>query len=247
MERHVFAIFGASGGIGSALAEVMTQKGHTVYLLGRNEEKLKALSARLSQNYLLVDPLNERQVDRCLENILEKEKALHGVANCVGSFYLKPLHLTPLEEFSQVMSINMLSSFCITKAASHKMSMKNGGSIVLCSSVAAITGLASHEAIAAAKGAIASFTRAAAASYATKGVRVNAVAPGLTKTPLSAPITSSEASLKASTAFHPMGRVGEAIDVAEAIYWLLSSDSSWVTAQVLPIDGGLTALRIKMS
>lgn len=247
MHKQVFALFGASGGIGSSLAKKMTQDGHTVYLLGRSEDKLKSLSSSLSQPYLIVDPFSEQSVENALHSIVEKEKKLDGVSSCIGSFCIKPLHLTTLEQFQEVMHVNMTSSFCITKVASHLMSANKSGSIVLCSSVAALTGLASHEAIAAAKGAVASFVRASAASLATKGIRVNAVAPGLTRTPLSAPITSNEAALKASTSFHPMGRIGEPEDVASAIYWLMSQDSSWVTGQVISIDGGLSTLRVKMS
>jgi 3-oxoacyl-[acyl-carrier protein] reductase len=246
MSKKIYVVFGASGGIGSSLAEKVSSLGNTVYLIGRDAAKLSNLSSRLGQPFFVVDPFDEKKVEDLLKQIADKEGALDSVINCIGSFYIKPLHLTPFAEFNEVMKINMGSSFCITKGASLVMSLQKKGSIVLCSSVAAITGLASHEAIAAAKGAIASFVRASAASLATKGVRVNAVAPGLTNTPLASPITASEASLKASIAFHPMGRIAEASEVADAIYWLTSPQSSWVTGQVIPVDGGLTSLRIKM-
>ncbi|MGL4555245.1 MAG: SDR family oxidoreductase, partial [Gemmataceae bacterium] len=118
-----------------------------------------------------------------------------------------------------------------------------GGSIVLCSSAAARIGLPNHEAIAAVKAGVIGLTLAAAATYAPKNVRVNAVAPGLVRTPLTARITGSEAALKASVAMHPLGRVGEPGDVASGIEWLLSPAQTWVTGQVIGIDGGLADVK----
>jgi NAD(P)-dependent dehydrogenase (short-subunit alcohol dehydrogenase family) len=122
---------------------------------------------------------------------------------------------------------------------------KTGGSIVLVSSAAARVGLANHEAIAAAKAGVAGLCLAAAASYAARGIRVNAVAPGLVRTPLTAGITGNELALKASTAMHPLGRIGEPEEVAEAIAWLLDAKQSWITGQILGVDGGLATLRGK--
>ena len=121
------------------------------------------------------------------------------------------------------------------------------GSIVLSSSTAGLIGLANHEAIAAAKAAVIGLMRSAAASCATKGIRINAVAPGLTRTSLTQGITSNEIALKASTAFHPLGRIGEPEDVAAAILWLLSDESSFVTADVIAVDGGLSSIKLRPS
>jgi NAD(P)-dependent dehydrogenase (short-subunit alcohol dehydrogenase family) len=122
--------------------------------------------------------------------------------------------------------------------------MRNGGgSVVLVSSSAAHVGLANHEAIAAAKGGVEALVRAAAATYAPRGIRVNAVAPGLVRTPLSARITENPAGEKASVAMHALGRLGEPADVAAAIQWLLGPDSGWVTGQVQRVDGGLATVR----
>ena len=100
-----------------------------------------------------------------------------------------------------------------------------------------------HEAIAAAKAGVIGLTLSAAATYAPKGIRVNAVAPGLVRTPLTARITGSEPALKASTALHALGRVGEPEEVAGAIAWLLDPAQSWITGQVLGVDGGLATVR----
>jgi NAD(P)-dependent dehydrogenase (short-subunit alcohol dehydrogenase family) len=121
--------------------------------------------------------------------------------------------------------------------------MTDGGSIVLVSSAAGRTGLSNHEAIAAAKAGIIGLTQSAAASYAARGIRVNCVVPGLVRTPLTARITGNETALKGSVAMHALGRVGEASDIASAIRWLLDPAQSWVTGQVLGVDGGLATVR----
>jgi NAD(P)-dependent dehydrogenase (short-subunit alcohol dehydrogenase family) len=121
--------------------------------------------------------------------------------------------------------------------------MNSGGAIVLVSSAAARVGLANHEAIAAAKAGIIGLTLAAAASYAARGIRVNCVAPGLTETPLTARITANEASRKASEAMHALGRIGRPEEIASAMAWLLDPENSWVTGQVIGVDGGLASVR----
>jgi NAD(P)-dependent dehydrogenase (short-subunit alcohol dehydrogenase family) len=121
--------------------------------------------------------------------------------------------------------------------------MSQGGSVVLSSSVAARTGLANHEGIAAAKAGVTGLALAAAATYATRGLRFNVVAPGLVRTPLTSRLTSSEAALKASTAMHPLGRIGEPSDLASAYAFLLDPRHTWITGQVFGVDGGLSTVR----
>ena len=120
-----------------------------------------------------------------------------------------------------------------------------GGNIVLCSSAVASHGLPNHEAIAAAKAGIVGLAKSAAASYATQNIRVNCVAPGLTRTPMTEKITSSDVALAASVAMHPLKRVGEAEEVAAAIAFLMDPANSWITGQVLGVDGGLGAVKAK--
>lgn len=121
--------------------------------------------------------------------------------------------------------------------------MEDGGSIVLVASAAAETGLANHEAIAAAKGGVAALARAAAATYAPHNVRVNAVAPGLVETPLTERITRSPAARESSQQMHAVGRLGTPNDVASLIAWLLNPENGWITGQVIGIDGGLSRVR----
>ena len=120
---------------------------------------------------------------------------------------------------------------------------KCGGSIVLFSTAAARTGLPNHEAIAAAKAGVIGLMQSAAASYASRGIRINAVAPGLVKTGLTEKIWSNEKSAAFSQGMHALGRLGEPEDVASLVQWLLDPENNWVTGQVLGVDGGLGTLR----
>jgi NAD(P)-dependent dehydrogenase (short-subunit alcohol dehydrogenase family) len=138
------------------------------------------------------------------------------------------------------MKLHVFSSFLIMKEACGRM--KSGSSIALISSVAVQTGLPNHESIAAAKGAIEGITRSAAATYAPKGIRVNAVAPGLTETPATAALCK-EPARKVSEKMHPLGRIGKPQDIASALAWLIDPENSWVTGQILHVDGGLGQLR----
>ncbi len=167
---------------------------------------------------------------------------LTGITNCVGSILLKPAHLTSTSDWTATLATNLSSAFGCVRAAGRLMKA-DGGSVVLVSSAAARIGLPNHEAIAAAKAGIIGLVLSAAATYARQKIRFNAVAPGLTRTPLAAGLVASELAEKASVAMHPLGRLGEPEDVARAIAWLLDPQQSWVTAQVIGIDGGLADVK----
>jgi hypothetical protein len=149
--------------------------------------------------------------------------------------------LTP-EEFKETIDLNLTSAFLLLKYAVKPM-FATGGAFVFFSTVATGIGLANHEAIASAKAGIDGLVISGAASYASKGIRVNAVAPGLTETPLASRITSNEAALKASIAMHPLGRIGTASDIASAAAWLVDPRNNWITGQILRVDGGLSTDR----
>ena len=222
---------------------------------GRNEASLAALASELTRTHpgaevrvACVDARNEASVETFFAGA--GEGGFDRVVNLAGSIVLKPAHLTSLQEWREAYEQNATSAFLVLRAAvkgflSQGAASGNGsGSIVLVSSVAAQMGLSNHEAIAAAKGAVEGLIRASAATYASRAIRVNGVAPGLVATPLSARLTSNPASLKASTEMHPMKRIGAPEDVASAIDWLLDpSQSAWVTGQILGVDGGLSSLR----
>jgi len=237
-----YLIFGATGGVGSELCRHLAAQGARLVLAGRNVEKLQALAAELQAFAYPLDATRFEEVDACVDKTLQHLIRLDGIACCVGSLLLKPAHATTAAEWGTTIATNLTSAFAVVRAGARAM-MHSGGSIVLVSSAAARVGLANHEAIAAAKAGIIGLVLSAAASYAARGIRVNCVAPGLVRTPLTARLTSNEAALKSSTAMHALGRIGEPGDVAKAIAWLLSPEQSWITAQVLGIDGGLASVR----
>jgi NAD(P)-dependent dehydrogenase (short-subunit alcohol dehydrogenase family) len=154
---------------------------------------------------------------------------------------LNPAHLVSDQEWAEVIQVNLGSAFATVRAAAGAL-MKGGGSVVLLSAAAAEIGLANHEAIAAAKAGVAGLTRAAAATYSKKGIRVNCVAPGFVRTSLTSQVICGERALKTSESMHALGRLGTPDDIAFAIKWLLSDESSWVTGQVISVDGGLSSV-----
>jgi NAD(P)-dependent dehydrogenase (short-subunit alcohol dehydrogenase family) len=187
-----------------------------------------------------LDARDSAAVDALIQSVNSSHGRIDGIVNCAGSILLKPAHLISDQEFSETLATNLTTAFNLVRAAARLMMKQSGGSsIVLCSSVAARRGLVNHEAISAAKAGVEGLALAAAASYARFGVRVNCVAPGLTRTELTRSLTQNETVAKMSAALHPLGRLGEPNEVASAICWLLDREQSWVTGQVIGIDGGL--------
>ncbi len=241
-ERPVYAVLGATGGIGTALCRRLAARGARLFLGGRDEAKLSALAAATNTASQSLDATESHQIDAFIAQAVATYGQLDGVVNCVGSLLLKPAHITTNDEWDFTLRQNLNSAFYLLRAATKAMQAR-GGSIVLLSSAAARTGLANHEAIAAAKAGVIGLTLSAAASYAARGIRVNCVAPGLVATPLTARITGNETAVKASAGMHALGRIGTPEDVASAIDWLLDSANSWVTGQVIGVDGGLATVR----
>lgn len=236
-----FVILGATGAIGSEVARILAARGYPMMLAARDAARTGTLARELHGESVTLDATRVEEVQACIDTACERFDRVLGIANCVGSLLLKPAHLTSQAEWDATLGANLGSAFAAIRAGAR--GMRDGGSVVLVSSAAARVGLANHEAIAAAKAGIEGLVRSAAATYGPAGLRVNAVAPGLTRTPLTERITSNDAAAEASRAMHVLGRLGEPRDVASAIAWLLDPDQSWVTGQVIGVDGGLGAVR----
>jgi len=239
-----FLVFGATGGIGSALTRHLAQHGDQVALASRDQAKLAPLADELGAPMFPVDATDLEAVAKVTTEVQEQFGGLDGIANCVGSVFLKPAHLTSHEDWQQTLATNLTSAFAVVRAAGDAL-RQSGGSVVLMASAAARAGLPNHEAIAAAKGGVISLALSAAATYSRANIRFNVVAPGLVKTAATSRITESPAGSKASLGMHPLGRFGEPDEVASAIQWLLDPAQSWITGQVLGVDGGLADLKVR--
>ncbi|CAM2852878.1 SDR family NAD(P)-dependent oxidoreductase [Rariglobus hedericola] len=244
--QPVVLIAGVSGGIGSDVARRLTAAGWRVAGYARGADKLAALQALLPDLHVIeADATQSEAVAAAVQSTVARFGRLDAYVHAVGSILIKPAHLTQIEEWHRVIDLNLNSAFYGVKSALGPMQAQGGGSIVLISSVAAQAGLPGHDAIAAAKGGINGLVLAAAASYAGKGIRVNAVAPGLVDTPLAAGLLGSEQARQFSDKMHPLGKVGRPANVGSLIAWLVSPDADWVTGQIWSVDGGMAHVRTK--
>lgn len=231
-------ILGATGTIGMVLARRLVRHGQQVLLVGRNEEKLRSLSAELSQPFLRVDLTGSQPLEEALRVQSDVSGGFHAFVNCIGSILLKPAHTTTDDEFRQVVEANLFTSF-LTVRVGAKLLRERGGTIILFASAAAEIGIPNHEAIAAAKSGVIGLARSAAATYAGNNIRVNVVSPGLVRTEMTRRIWENPASANASANLHALGRFGEPEQVASLACWLLDPENDWITGQVIGIDGGL--------
>lgn len=241
----VIFVIGAAGGIGTALCRRLAGRGAKLVLVGRDERKLQSLKDEVTGDVVPLDARDLTAVGAAVSGALERHGRLDGAVNLAGSILLKPAHATSAEEWEDVLSTNLRTAFALVRAVAPAMGRTGGGALVLMSSAAARVGLANHDAIAAAKAGVSGLALSAAATYAPRGVRINVVAPGLVRTPLSARLVNNETSLKASESMHALGRIGEPEDVASLIDWLLDPEQRWVTGQVFGVDGGLSTLRAR--
>ena len=247
MSAPVYVLLGGSGGIGSALARHLASEGARVVLGARTAEKLSALAGEIGAEAFTLDATDCGQVEALVLGAMDRHGRVDGVVNLVGSIDLKPAHAMTPEAFETTIRLNLFTAFHALRAAA-KVMPKNaepaGGAVVLMSSVAGRYGLANHEAVAAAKAGIEGMVRAAAATYAPRGIRVNAVAPGLVRTPLAGRLVATEAAETASAQMHPLGRIGEPGDLVGALALLLDRErAGWITGETISVDGGFAHAR----
>lgn len=242
--HRVVVVLGGTGGIGQAICERLLAEGASVVSASRSDGGPQPGTDVKPGDltHVSLDASDFDAVDGAIRQIQDERGPITGMVNAVGSMLLKPAHLTSREEWEGVLTANLTSAFSVVRAGAKAM-RSTGGSIVLMASAAASVGVRNHEAIAAAKAGVAGLTRSAAATYARSGVRVNCVAPGMVETPLSATVLSNEKARAASIAMHPLERIGHPAEIASAVCWLLHPEQSWVTGQVLGVDGGFAAIR----
>ncbi len=241
-DNATFIVFGASGGIGAQTCRMLRQRNANVVGVARNAQRLDELASETGIEPSVCDATDILEVERLVAGDAERHGDISGLVNCVGSALLKPAHLTTPEEWSNSIAQNLTSAFAVVRAAGSSM-RRNGGSVVLLSAAVSQTGVPNHEAIGATKAGVAGLARAAASTYAPRGIRFNAVAPGMVDTELTEGFRANELSLKASVAMHPLGRIGQPEEVASLVLWLLDPANSWITGQTIEVDGGLASIR----
>lgn len=240
--KKLALVIGASGGIGSSLSEELGRREWNLHFSARNEELLGKMAEHYSARYTCADVTKSESVQQLFHS-LELDEVDHlAVALCVGSILLKPAHLTTDEDWQNTLSLNLTSAFFVLRELAKIRDIKSR-SLLFFSSAAAQVGLKNHEAIAAAKAGLIGLAKSAASSYGQRGLRVNVISPGLVETPLSAHLLEKEASRKASESMHPLGRLGKPEDISIFAADFLEPSASWLSGQVLGIDGGLSSLR----
>ena len=234
-------IYGGSGGIGAATARALAARGHALHLVGRDGDRLAALATELGAGTTRVDVTDPDSFARVAA---DAGGPLAGLVYAVGSINLKPLpRLTPAD-FKADFRLNAEGAALAVQAALPGLKAAEAASVVLFSTVAVAQGFASHASVAMAKGAVEGLTRALAAELAPK-IRVNAVAPSLTRTPLAAPLTRTETAATAIAQMHALPRLGEPEDAGALAAFLISAEAGWITGQVIGVDGGRSTLRTR--
>jgi len=233
-------ITGASGGMGRALAQQLSAQGGVVVAVGRDSGRLADVVATLR---IVADTTTPEgaalAISACQEAL---GAAPTRLAHCVGSTLIAPLHRTRPDAYRELLRVNLDSAVYMLQA--WLAGLQGGtGAAVFASSVVARMGVANHEAIAAAKGGVEALVRSAAATYAAQGLRVNAVAPGMTDTPMTAGMLKLPALREAAGRQYPLGGVQTAEQVAEVMAWLLGDGAARLTGQVIAVDGGFTTVR----
>jgi NAD(P)-dependent dehydrogenase (short-subunit alcohol dehydrogenase family) len=231
-----YLIFGATGSVGSSLAEQLKNSGNDIHLVARNENEVKAIAEKLGCSYTVADVLEDGFIEKVKSDIND----IKGIAYCVGSIDLKPLRMVTEADMNKCMKLNLYSAIEAIKGFQESLK-KNKGSVVLFSTVAAQRGFTNHTIIASAKAAVEGLTVTLAAEFAPN-IRVNCIAPSLSKSKIAEPMLKNPAIAEGIAKAHPLKRLGEGKDSAALAKFLITEESSWVTGQVIAVDGGRSKL-----
>ncbi|WP_026897832.1 SDR family NAD(P)-dependent oxidoreductase [Daejeonella oryzae] len=232
-EGKTYLIIGGSSGIGFSIAEKLIEGGAEVFSTSRDISKTfpgEKIQLDISDD---LSDLNSQLPEK-----------LDGVVYCPGTINLKPFSRLTDQDFINDFSVNVLGAVKVIRQVINKLKKSGNASIILYSTVAAKTGMNFHSSVSASKSAVEGLAISLSAEFAFSGIRVNTIAPSLTDTPLASALLSSPEKREVSAKRHPLGRIGNAEDISSASLFLLSDESTWITGQVLHVDGGLSSLRV---
>ncbi len=244
LEGKVAIVTGGSRGIGKATAKLFVEEGADVTITSKEPKRLQDAAKEIGNVFFVSgDIRSESDVQNVVKKTLEKFGKIDILVNNAGIFpQMKPLHKISEKEWNEVIDINLTGQFRFTKFVIPHMG-KNGGCIINVSSDAGLKAFENFEADAytASKGALVLLTKAWAVEYAKYKIRVNCVCPGVVETDMTKPYLGTKSERDMAAAQHPIGRIGTPEDVAKAILYFASDESSWATGAVLPLDGGAAA------
>jgi NAD(P)-dependent dehydrogenase (short-subunit alcohol dehydrogenase family) len=229
-----FLVIGASSGIGKSIANQLAESGHQVF---GTYNKSTPTADHPSIHYTELDVMDE------LPSLDFLPETLSGIVYCPGSINLRPFERIKPIDFANDYQLQVIGAIKIIQTVLPKLKNSGQASIVLFSTVAVQTGFPYHAQVSSSKGAIEGLTKALAAEYAPK-IRVNAIAPSLTNTPLADSLLNSEQKLEANAMRHPLKRIGSAEDLANMATFLLLEKASWMTGQILHVDGGISSIKL---
>lgn len=241
MNKQIAIVTGGGAGLGLAISKKLVQEGVHVIMIGRNEEKLKIAAAEFGQlcSYRVFDLQNLAGIPALIDEIHTSFGKIDILVNNAGINMKKPFVEVTDEDFANVIQVNLSAVFSISREVVKKMIDVQQGCIVNISSMAAQYGIPKVIAYSAAKTGIEGMTRAMATELSPLGIRVNCVAPGFIKTAMSAKALDADPERKNKVFSRtPMAKMGEPEDVADAVHFLSSASSKYVTGIVMPVDGG---------
>jgi NAD(P)-dependent dehydrogenase (short-subunit alcohol dehydrogenase family) len=228
-----YLVVGASSGMGQAIANQLVKEGHQVYATYHTHTLPSGENLNAFQLNVLDDQLN-------LSNLPE---SMDGLVYCPGAINLRPFARIQANDFVEDFNLQVTGAIKVIQASLPALKKSGNASIILFSTVAVQLGLNFHTQVAVSKGAIEGLTKALSAELAPT-IRVNCIAPSLTDTPLAASLLNTEQKVEANAQRHPLKRIGTANDIAEMACFLLSNKSSWITGQILHVDGGMSTVKI---